>query len=490
MEDAALLQQYARTNSEEAFSQLVARYLNLVYSAALRQVGNANQAEEISQAVFVILARKAGSISQSAPLAGWLYQTTRLTAANAIRAEIRRTRREQEAYMQSLANETEPDVWNQIAPLLENAMGSLSAHERDVIVLRFFQNKSLQEVAHTLGASENAAKKRVQRALEKLRNFFAKRKIVLTTAIIAGVVSANSVQAAPAGLAVTITAVAAQGAAASSSTLTLIKGGLKIMAWTKVKTTVVAGAALLLAAGTTTVAVKGISAYRESAQEDAVWSKMTRIDSRLLDDAPPVVSIRPAPAGKMRGGTVWSSNGKKLGFSSSVSSLLADAYGISESRMVNPAALPKDKYDFIVSLPEGQSEALQAEIKKKLGLVAKTETRETDVLLLKVATANAPGLAPGATGGGGGSMNSGAGKFTCNNGRISGLVNFLERRLKIPVIDQTGLTAKYDIDLEWEEPSYQNPNPEALKKAVLDTLGLELTPATESIEMLVVSKTK
>lgn len=262
------------------------------------------------------------------------------------------------------------------------------------------------------------------------------------------------------------------------------------MAWTKVKTTVVAGAALLLAAGTTTVAVKGISAYRESAQEDAVWSKMTRIDSRLLDDAPPVVSIRPAPAGKMRGGTVWSSNGKKLGFSSSVSSLLADAYGISESRMVNPAALPKDKYDFIVSLPEGQSEALQAEIKKKLGLVAKTETRETDVLLLKVATANAPGLAPGATGGGGGSMNSGAGKFTCNNGRISGLVNFLERRLKIPVIDQTGLTAKYDIDLEWEEPSYQNPNPEALKKAVLDTLGLELTPATESIEMLVVSKTK
>ena len=136
----------------------------------------------------------------------------------------------------------------QIAPLLDTALGRLAAKDHDAIVLRFFENKNFAEVGTALGASEDAAKKRVSRALEKLRGFFLKRGVDSTTATIAETISANSIQAAPAALAKSVTAVAlAKGAAASASTLTLIKGALKIMAWTKTKTIVVTGAIVVLA---------------------------------------------------------------------------------------------------------------------------------------------------------------------------------------------------------------------------------------------------
>ena len=161
--------------------------------------------------------------------------------------------------MQSILDEPEAEAWRQIAPLLDDAMGRLGEKDRNAIVLRFFENKNLAEVGAALGASEDAAKMRVNRALEKLRKFFTKRGVAYSAAIIAGAVSANSVQAAPVALAKTITAVAlAKGATASTSTLTLIKGALKIMAWTKAKTAIVGGVVVLLAAGTTTVMVKEI----------------------------------------------------------------------------------------------------------------------------------------------------------------------------------------------------------------------------------------
>jgi RNA polymerase sigma factor (sigma-70 family) len=177
LDDIELLAQYARDNSEAAFATLVTRHVNLVYSTALRSAGNPHAAEEITQAVFIILARKARSLSPRTILSGWLYQTARLTAANFLRAEIRRQHREQEAYMQSLLNEPEPDVWPQIAPLLDAAMTGLGEKDRNAIVLRFFENKSLGEVGSALGASEDAAKMRVNRALEKLRKFFSNRPV-------------------------------------------------------------------------------------------------------------------------------------------------------------------------------------------------------------------------------------------------------------------------------------------------------------------------
>ena len=158
--------------------------------------------------------------------------------------------------MQSVLDEAGAEVWPRIAPLLDDAVAGLREKDRQAIVLRFYEGRNLHEVGLALGASEDAAEKRVSRALEKLRKFFTKRGVDSTAATIAETISANSVQAAPVALAKTVTAVAiAKGAAASGSTLTLIKGALKIMAWTKMKTTVVAGAVILLAAGTTTTII-------------------------------------------------------------------------------------------------------------------------------------------------------------------------------------------------------------------------------------------
>jgi RNA polymerase sigma factor (sigma-70 family) len=255
-DDIKLLREFAENNSEEAFAALVGRHVNLVYSVALRSVGNSHSAEEITQAVFIILARKAKSFSRQTILTGWLHQTTRLTAANFLRTEIRRQNREQEAFMQSALSETE--TWTQIAPLLDDAISKLNERDRNAILLRYFENKSAREMAAALRVDEPAAQKRVTRAVEKLRAFFAKRGVTLTAAAIAGAVSANSVQAAPIGLAATVTAAAAKGAAVSASTLTLIKGALKIMAWTKMKMAIATGIIVLLAAGTATVTINKI----------------------------------------------------------------------------------------------------------------------------------------------------------------------------------------------------------------------------------------
>ena len=159
--------------------------------------------------------------------------------------------------MQSEIQQIAPDpLWAQMSPLLDEALATLGETDRQAVLLRFFENKSLAEVGSHLGTGEDTARKRVARALEKLHRYFNQRGVSSTTAIIAGAMSANSVQAAPVVLAKSVTAVAmAKGAAASGSTLTLIKGALKLMAWTKAKTAMVAGACVLLAAGTTTLTV-------------------------------------------------------------------------------------------------------------------------------------------------------------------------------------------------------------------------------------------
>ena len=281
--DAKLLEQFARNQSEAAFAELVERHIGLVYSTALRKTDNPQNAEDITQAVFIILARKASSLSPKTVLPGWLYHTARLTSANLLRAELRRIRREQETFMQSTINESAPDaLWRELSPLLEDAMAGLGARDRDAIVLRYFQNRSLAEVGAALGASENAAKMRVSRALEKLRKFLSKRGIVSTTAIIAGVISSKSVQAAPAGLAQTISAVGlAKGAAASASTLTLVKGSLKLMAWSKAKTVVMTSAALLFAGSMTFISIETCHAIRVASYPNiaGTWEGVARLSA-------------------------------------------------------------------------------------------------------------------------------------------------------------------------------------------------------------------
>src|ERR1700722_7638516 len=241
MPDALLLAEFVRTNSEAAFAALVQRHIALVHSVALRHTANPQHAQDITQAVFIVLARKAAALGRKTVLPGWLNHTARLTAANFQRAEARRIRREQEAFMQATLEEPATDaVWRELCPQLDEAMACLGTSERDALVLRYFQNQSMAEVGKYLGLEENTAQKRVSRALEKLRKFFTTRGVALSSVAITGAISAHSVQAAPVALAKAVTATAfAKGTAASTSTLTLIKGALKIMAWTKMKTAVV-----------------------------------------------------------------------------------------------------------------------------------------------------------------------------------------------------------------------------------------------------------
>ena len=257
--DMELVRDYAANRSERAFETLVARYVNLVYSAALRQVRHPELAEDITQAVFVILARKAGALNPNTILSGWLYRTARFVSADALRAESRRQRREQEAQMQAATVSTQSEsLWEQLSPLLDEAMSQLRQKDRDAVLLHFFENKTFKEVGVALGVEESAAQKRVARSVEKLRSVFARRGVAASAVTLAALLSSSSVQAAPAHLAVAV-ATAAGGGAAGSSIPLLVKGGLKLMAWYKAKAVLITAAALALAAGTTSVAVRAVS---------------------------------------------------------------------------------------------------------------------------------------------------------------------------------------------------------------------------------------
>jgi RNA polymerase sigma factor (sigma-70 family) len=217
--DQELLQEYAGGGSETAFTEVVRRHVDFVYSTALRLAGNAHLAEDVSQRVFLALAQNARQLTDRAVLCGWLHCTTRNLSANAVRSEVRRRAREQEAAAMNelLAPDHQPG-WESIAPYLDAALSELSELDRDALLLRYFQRKSAREMAQELGISGEAAQKRLNRAIERLRDLFIKRGIPIGATGLVALISANAVQAAPVGLPLGILAAALSGATVPAST--------------------------------------------------------------------------------------------------------------------------------------------------------------------------------------------------------------------------------------------------------------------------------
>jgi len=235
MNDHELLQRYAARRCEAAFTELVKRYVDLVHSAALRQVGgDEHLAQDVTQAVFIDLARKAASLPGSTVLAGWLYTGTRYAAAKAVRSEQRWRLREQEAnrMQESLSESALDPAWDQLRPALDAVMHELNEQDRNAVLLRYFEGRQLAEVGAKLGLSEDAARKRVGRAMDRLRELLAKRGVTSSATALVTLLSGHAVTAAPVGMAVNIAGVALASTATGSGTGLTI---LKIMTMTKLK---------------------------------------------------------------------------------------------------------------------------------------------------------------------------------------------------------------------------------------------------------------
>ncbi len=248
--DIELLREYTTNGVEEAFAELVKRHVNLVYSIARRQVSDPHLAEEITQATFVVLAHKARTLGDQTVLTAWLYRTARFAAADALKRKARRFKYEQEAARM------EPDIanstWDAVAPLLDDAVSQLGKEDRTAVLLRFFQKKSLKEVGSALGTNEHAAQKRVSRAVEKLREFFARRGVTVSGAVLAALLSGQAIEAAPIGVTrAVLGAVSSKGTILSFTTTTL--GTLKMIAWKKLQTAAAVAALFVLSAGTLTI---------------------------------------------------------------------------------------------------------------------------------------------------------------------------------------------------------------------------------------------
>lgn len=217
--DQQLLAEYADGKAEDAFAELVRRHVDPVYSAALRVVGDPAMAQDVTQGVFLALAKHAGHLTGRPVLSGWLHRTARNLAANVVRSEVRRHAREREAAsMTELLTTPSGPSWSEIGPHLDAALIDLSEPDRDAVMLRYFEKKSAKEMAGILGVSAQAAQKRVNRAVERLRELFAQRGVTTSVGALAAALSADAVHAAPTGLAAAIIATAPGAGAVTATT--------------------------------------------------------------------------------------------------------------------------------------------------------------------------------------------------------------------------------------------------------------------------------
>jgi RNA polymerase sigma factor (sigma-70 family) len=257
-EDRILLARYAREGCERAFEELVRRHIDMVWGAACRVTGDGELARDVAQGVFNDLARKGRFFPGTVSVPGWLYRAAVMAARNAVRTNIRRSRREREAMETYLPNPPakEPDVAavERLMPLLDEGLQTLGANDREVVVLRFFAGKSLAEIGRTFAISEDAAQKRVSRALERLKGFFARQGEVVSAGVVLSALTAAGTVAAPVGIAGTIAGVscAAASTGALGSAVSFLAGAGEQIVFMKAKivvaslATVAVGAPLVI----------------------------------------------------------------------------------------------------------------------------------------------------------------------------------------------------------------------------------------------------
>ena len=247
MDDVELLWEYGRSRSPEAFATVAARYVDLIYSAALRQVRDPHVADDVTQAVLIVMMNKASKLPPGTILAGWLLKVTRYASLDVMKLESRRKRHEQAAAHDRAA--APPSTWEQIAPVMDEALLKLKSEDRDAVVLRFLMNKSPEEIAWVMGVSEEAARQRVSRAIQKLRDIFARRGITTMEDALGAVLSANAVLPAPPAMAAIAKSIAAAGSGGSAPPSVIAKGTAKMLNSAKMKIAVTS------AIGTTIIVV-------------------------------------------------------------------------------------------------------------------------------------------------------------------------------------------------------------------------------------------
>ena len=305
MDDAEALREYVTCRSEKAFAELVGRHVDLVYSSALRMVRNPALAEDVTQAVFIQLARHAPVIRSGNALPGWLYRVTHGQAANAVRAECTRRRYETEATNMIQTPEEPSAAWESIAPHLEEAMSALSDEDQNAVLQRFFQGRSWREVGSAMSLSEDGAQKRVSRALDKLRLHLSRRGIAVTTSVIGMALVVNAVQAAPAGLGFAVTTASLAGTAGTG---TLTSTALKL--WLTKKTTVglLAGLALIAAV---TIPLAVSAARKARAEAPVTESSLSRgqVLHMTFDQDEAGSGVITDSSGKAKGGKITDSSG-------------------------------------------------------------------------------------------------------------------------------------------------------------------------------------